>query len=59
MSDSSNSFLVQLDYINTSHPSFIGGSKAVEAALQQHRSAKVSFSTTKFKVCYDQVQFQN
>jgi len=40
---------MELDYINTSHPSFIGGSKAVEAALQQHRSAKVSFSTTKFK----------
>ncbi|AQK98609.1 Dynamin-related protein 3A [Zea mays] len=30
------------DYINTSHPSFIGGSKAVEEAQQQVRSAKTS-----------------
>ncbi|PWZ09977.1 Dynamin-related protein 3A [Zea mays] len=30
------------DYINTSHPSFIGGSKAVEEAQQQVRSAKMS-----------------
>ncbi|KAH7284156.1 hypothetical protein KP509_34G041800 [Ceratopteris richardii] len=33
---------MEMDYINTSHPSFIGGSKAVEAALQYHRSARVS-----------------
>ncbi|KAI5070335.1 hypothetical protein GOP47_0014678 [Adiantum capillus-veneris] len=33
---------MEMDYINTSHPSFIGGSKAVEAALQQHRGAKAS-----------------
>lgn len=31
---------MEMDYINTSHPSFIGGSKAVEAALQHHRGAK-------------------
>ncbi|XP_057817194.1 dynamin-related protein 3A isoform X2 [Cryptomeria japonica] len=31
---------MEMDYINTSHPAFIGGSKAVEAALQQHRSSK-------------------
>ncbi|XP_062207910.1 dynamin-related protein 3B-like [Phragmites australis] len=30
------------DYINTSHPNFIGGSKAVEQAQQQVRSAKLS-----------------
>lgn len=30
----------QMDYINTSHPGFIGGSKAVEMALNQQRSAK-------------------
>ncbi|OEL36803.1 Dynamin-related protein 3A [Dichanthelium oligosanthes] len=30
------------DYINTSHPNFIGGSKAVEQAQQQVRSAKMS-----------------
>lgn len=33
---------MEMDYINTSHPSFIGGSKAVEVALQHHRGAKVS-----------------
>lgn len=31
---------MEMDYINTSHPSFIGGSKAVEAALQHQRGAK-------------------
>lgn len=31
-----------MDYINTSHPSFVGGSKAVEMALQDRRSSKVS-----------------
>ncbi|WVZ67633.1 hypothetical protein U9M48_016693 [Paspalum notatum var. saurae] len=30
------------DYINTSHPNFIGGSKAVEQAQQQVRSSKMS-----------------
>ncbi|KAK3162855.1 hypothetical protein QOZ80_1BG0094610 [Eleusine coracana subsp. coracana] len=30
------------DYINTSHPNFIGGSEAVEQAQQQVRSARVS-----------------
>ena len=33
--------LVQMDYINTSHPNFIGGSKAVEVALAQGRSNRV------------------
>ncbi|XP_024363019.1 dynamin-related protein 3A [Physcomitrium patens] len=31
---------MEMDYINTSHPGFIGGSKAVEMALNQQRSAK-------------------
>lgn len=31
----------QMDYINTSHPGFIGGSKAVEIALSQQRGAKL------------------
>jgi len=31
-----------MDYINTSHPAFLGGSKAVEVALQYQRSSKVS-----------------
>ncbi|RCV28776.1 hypothetical protein SETIT_5G430200v2 [Setaria italica] len=30
------------DYINTSHPNFIGGSKAVEQAQQQVKAAKMS-----------------
>ncbi|CAL4972437.1 unnamed protein product [Urochloa decumbens] len=30
------------DYINTSHPNFIGGSKAVEQAQQQVKSARMS-----------------
>lgn len=29
-----------LDYINTSHPGFIGGNKGVEIALNQQRIAK-------------------
>jgi dynamin 1-like protein len=40
-----------MDYINTSHPGFLGGSKAVEAALQQQWGSKVSTSNiTKAKV---------
>ncbi|KAG0540752.1 hypothetical protein BDA96_03G436200 [Sorghum bicolor] len=35
------------DYINTSHPNFIGGSKAVEQAQQQVRSAKMSAAVRK------------
>ncbi|KAG0555684.1 hypothetical protein M758_12G191700 [Ceratodon purpureus] len=31
---------MEMDYINTSHPGFIGGSKAVEIALNQQRGAK-------------------
>ncbi|EEF29620.1 dynamin, putative [Ricinus communis] len=31
---------MEMDYINTSHPNFIGGSKAVETALQQIKSAR-------------------
>lgn len=31
---------MEMDYINTSHPAFLGGSKAVEVALQQQRSSK-------------------
>ncbi|KAL5714339.1 dynamin GTPase [Ranunculus cassubicifolius] len=33
---------MEMDYINTSHPNFIGGSKAVEVALQQVKSSRVS-----------------
>ncbi|KAM7479038.1 hypothetical protein LguiA_027251 [Lonicera macranthoides] len=33
---------MEMDYINTSHPNFIGGSKAVEMALQQVKSSRVA-----------------
>ncbi|XP_077223193.1 dynamin-related protein 3A-like isoform X2 [Tasmannia lanceolata] len=36
---------MEMDYINTSHPNFIGGSKAVELAVQQSRSSKLSTTT--------------
>jgi hypothetical protein len=42
--------IMQEDYINTSHPNFIGGSKAVEQAQQQVRSARMS--TTMVKKVY-------
>ncbi|CAA0807371.1 Dynamin-related protein 3A, partial [Striga hermonthica] len=32
---------MEMDYINTSHPNFIGGSKAVEMALQMVKSSKI------------------
>ncbi|KAJ9705626.1 hypothetical protein PVL29_003611 [Vitis rotundifolia] len=32
---------MEMDYINTSHPNFIGGSKAVEMALQQIKSSRL------------------
>ncbi|CAL4953011.1 unnamed protein product [Urochloa decumbens] len=35
------------DYINTSHPNFIGGSKAVEQAQQQVKSAKMSVAVVR------------
>ncbi|KAJ6691067.1 DYNAMIN 3A-LIKE PROTEIN [Salix koriyanagi] len=40
---------MEMDYINTSHPSFIGGSKAVEIAQQQIRSTKVSLAMPRQK----------
>ncbi|XP_071713898.1 dynamin-related protein 3A-like [Rutidosis leptorrhynchoides] len=33
---------MEMDYINTSHPNFVGGSKAVEMAMQQVKSSKVA-----------------
>ncbi|KAL3651670.1 Dynamin-related protein 3A [Castilleja foliolosa] len=33
---------MEMDYINTSHPNFIGGSKAVEVALQQTKSSRIA-----------------
>ncbi|XP_022731282.1 dynamin-related protein 3A-like isoform X2 [Durio zibethinus] len=36
---------MEMDYINSSHPSFIGGNKAVEFAMQQMRSSKERVDT--------------
>ncbi|KAK4438084.1 Dynamin-related protein 3A [Sesamum alatum] len=33
---------MEMDYINTSHPNFLGGSKAVEMALQQVKSSRIA-----------------
>ncbi|KAG9440179.1 hypothetical protein H6P81_020344 [Aristolochia fimbriata] len=40
---------MEMDYINTSHPNFIGGSKAVEAAQQQIKSSRLPTSLPKMK----------
>ncbi|KAL1215839.1 Dynamin-related protein 3A [Cardamine amara subsp. amara] len=32
---------MEMDYINTSHPNFIGGTKAVEVAMQQVKSSRI------------------
>ncbi|KAF3795853.1 Dynamin-related protein 3A [Nymphaea thermarum] len=41
---------MEMDYINTSHPNFIGGSKAVEIAVQQFKSRTLLPSMPKLKV---------
>ncbi|MFS7930845.1 putative CRAL-TRIO lipid binding domain-containing protein [Helianthus anomalus] len=38
-----------MDYINTSHPNFVGGSKEVEIALQQVKSSKIASTIPKQK----------
>ncbi|KAK6805510.1 hypothetical protein RDI58_003295 [Solanum bulbocastanum] len=35
-------FVPEMDYINTSHPNFIGGTKAHEMALQQVKSSRIA-----------------
>ncbi|KAH1236289.1 Dynamin-related protein 3A [Glycine soja] len=40
---------MEMDYINTSHPNFIGGSKAIEAAVQQTRSSRVGLPVSRVK----------
>ncbi|XP_078432735.1 dynamin-related protein 3A-like isoform X2 [Wolffia australiana] len=40
---------MEMDYINTSHPSFIGGSKAVELASQQVRTSRQPASLSRVK----------
>ncbi len=37
-------YTLQMDYINTSHPNFVGGNKAVDIALQELRGVKVPMS---------------
>ncbi|GMN58350.1 hypothetical protein TIFTF001_027441 [Ficus carica] len=40
---------MEMDYINTSHPNFVGGSKAVEIALQQVKSSRVALPISRQK----------
>ncbi|XP_078167811.1 dynamin-related protein 3A-like [Carex rostrata] len=40
---------MEMDYINTSHPSFVGGNKAVEVAQQQVKTARMSSTAIKSK----------
>ncbi|KAK9942991.1 hypothetical protein M0R45_008623 [Rubus argutus] len=40
---------MEMDYINTSHANFIGGSKAVESALQQVKSSRIPLPLTRQK----------
>ncbi|CAL1410086.1 unnamed protein product [Linum trigynum] len=39
----------EMDYINTSHPSFIGGTKAVEVAAQQLKTSRLSIPASRQK----------
>ncbi|KNA20062.1 hypothetical protein SOVF_055780 [Spinacia oleracea] len=40
---------MEMDYINTSHPNFLGGAKAVEVASQNIKSSRSSVSIPKIK----------
>ncbi|XP_058771706.1 dynamin-related protein 3A-like [Vicia villosa] len=40
---------MEMDYINTSHPNFIGGSKALEFAVQQTKSSRAALSVSRPK----------
>ncbi|KAK1430297.1 hypothetical protein QVD17_12939 [Tagetes erecta] len=40
---------MEMDYINTSHPNFIGGSKAVELAMQQVKSSRIATTVSRQK----------
>ncbi|KAI4375897.1 hypothetical protein MLD38_013713 [Melastoma candidum] len=40
---------MEMDYINTSHPNFVGGSKAVEIASQQVKSSRTSLPVARPK----------
>ncbi|KAI3712335.1 hypothetical protein L1987_70887 [Smallanthus sonchifolius] len=40
---------MEMDYINTSHPNFVGGSRAVEIVIQQVKSSKIATSMPRQK----------
>ncbi|KAK7246701.1 hypothetical protein RIF29_41571 [Crotalaria pallida] len=40
---------MEMDYINTSHPNFIGGSKALEIAVQQTKSSRIAITASRPK----------
>ncbi|CAL5183250.1 unnamed protein product [Lathyrus oleraceus] len=40
---------MEMDYINTSHPNFVGGSKALEIAVQQTKSSRAALSVSRPK----------
>ncbi|KAE9595061.1 putative dynamin GTPase [Lupinus albus] len=40
---------MEMDYINTSHPNFIGGSKALEVAVQQTKSSRIAITASRTK----------
>lgn len=44
-----------MDYINTSHPNFIGGTKAHEMALQQVKSSRIAAPNPRQKVKFSVV----
>ncbi|KAK4757547.1 hypothetical protein SAY87_018848 [Trapa incisa] len=46
---------MEMDYINTSHPNFIGGSKAVETARQQITSSRTPLSMQKDGMEFDKM----
>ncbi|XP_072969739.1 dynamin-related protein 3A-like [Typha angustifolia] len=50
---------MEMDYINTSHPNFIGGSKAVEQAQQQVKSARLLAAVPKSKDGLDSDKLQS
>ncbi|MQL97080.1 hypothetical protein Taro_029763 [Colocasia esculenta] len=49
---------MEMDYINTSHPNFIGGSKAVEVAIQQVKSSRLPASIPRPKEGVDPDKLQ-
>ncbi|OAY78372.1 Dynamin-related protein 3A [Ananas comosus] len=50
---------MEMDYINTSHTNFVGGSKAVELAQQQVKSARLAATLAKSKDGVDNDKLQS